>query len=144
MKRVFLTIFCAIFALGLFAQKVMIIHKTDGTKIEMPIESVKGFDFLGKAQVNDGDYTQISNIRLHSGVNLDIVFDVDFHAEDPYISAVKVPVYGEDWGILYSTSPNVTVENATLMRLLVADDLAYSMNLANTSLKNILINLMKK
>ena len=139
MKRVFLTIFCAIFALGLFAQKVMIVHKTDGSKIEMPIESVKGFDFLGKAQVNDGDYTQISNMKLHSGVNLDIVFDVDFHAEDPYISAVKVPVYGEDWGILFSTSPNVTVENATLMRLLVADDLAYSMNLANTSLKNILI-----
>ena len=114
MKRVFLTIFCAIFALGLFAQKVMIIHKADGTKLELPIEAIAGFDFQGKAQVNDDDYTQLTNLKLYSGVNLDIVFDVVFHTDDPYIQGSS---YGTDWGILYSTSPDVAIENGTLVPL---------------------------
>lgn len=142
MKRVFLTIFCAIFALGLFAQKVMVIHKTDGSKIEMPIESVKGFDFLGKAQVNDGDYTQISNIRLHSGVNLDIVFDVVFHADDPYIKGTS---YGTDWGILYSTSPDVDIENGTLIRMSDQHlEQRFVGSLADGSLHNVILGETKK
>ena len=123
MKRIFLVGLCAIFSMGLFAQKALIIHKTDGTKLEIPMEAVNGFDFKGKAIVNDGDYTQIANTTLHSGEQLDITFTAEFHTEDPFISK-ETPCYGENWGILYATTPNVTVENGELLQPAKGHELA--------------------
>ena len=123
MKRIFLAGLCAIFSMGLFAQKALIIHKTDGTRLEIPMEAVKGFDFKAKAIVNDGDYTQIANTTLHSGEQLDITFTAEFHTEDPFISK-ETPCYGENWGILYATTPNVTVENGELLQPAKGHELA--------------------
>lgn len=117
MKRIILTGLCAAFSFGLFAQKSLIIHMKDGTKKEIPMVAIDGFDFSGKAIVNDGDYTDISNSALHSDTQLNITFKANFHAEDPAIVAMYEPVYGEDWGILYGTTPEVTIENGTLIEL---------------------------
>lgn len=115
MKRIFLAGLCAIFSMGLFAQKALIIHKTDGTKLEIPMEAVNGFDFKGKAIVNDDDYTRITKTTLHSGKELDITFTAEFHTDDPFILK-NPPTYGENWGILYATTPNVTIETGELLQ----------------------------
>lgn len=116
MKRIILAAFCVIFTVGLFAQKALIIHKKDGTKIEIPFKGINEFQFVGKAIVNDDDYTSISNLTLHSGVNLDVTFTVNNHSDDPYIKTEK-DLYGSSWGVLYSTTPNVTIENGELIEI---------------------------
>lgn len=115
MKRIFLAGFCTIFSMGLFAQKALIIHKTDGSKLEIPMEAVTGFEFKGKAIVNDDDYTRITKTTLHSGKELDITFTAEFHTDDPFILK-NPPTYGENWGILYATIPNVTIETGELLQ----------------------------
>ena len=117
MKRIILTSLCAIFTLGLFAQKALIIHKTDGTKVEIPMSAVQGFAFGGKAIVNDDDYVQLTDVQLHSGVALDMTFGINLHTDDPHLCAVENPQYGEDWGVLYATTPEVTIENGELVVL---------------------------
>lgn len=137
MKRIILTSLCAIFTLGLFAQKALIIHKTDGTKVEVPMEALQGFGFSGKAIVNDDDYVQLTNLQLHSGTALNITLGVSFHTDDPYLSAIESPLYGEDWGVLYATTPDVSMENGELLPL--ADDkISVLRNLTNGSLEGIL------
>ena len=137
MKRIILTSLCAIFTLGLFAQKALIIHKTDGTKVEVPMEALQGFGFRGKAIVNDDDYVQLTDLQLHSGTVLDITLGVSFHTDDPYLSAIESPLYGEDWGVLYATTPDVSMENGELLPL--ADDkISVLRNLTNGSLEGIL------
>lgn len=116
MKRTILTGLCAVFTLGLFAQKekAMIIHKTDGTTIEYPIEAIRDFSFSGKSVVADDDYTQITDLAIalvDNEVNIDVA--AAFSCDDPYVGNV----HRQDWGILYSTSPNVTIENGTLIEL---------------------------
>lgn len=115
MKRIILAGLSMIFSIGLFAQKALIIHKTDGTKLEIPMQAINGFWFNGKAIVNDDDYTKITNVVLHSGKQLDITFTAEFHTDDPFISKEK-PYYGENWGILYATTPNVTIETGELLQ----------------------------
>lgn len=137
MKRIILTSLCAIFTLGLFAQKALIIHKTDGTKVEIPMSAVQGFAFGGKAIVNDDDYVQLTDLQLHSGTVLDITLGVSFHTDDPYLSAIESPLYGEDWGVLYATTPDVSMENGELLPL--ADDkISVLRNLTYGSLEGIL------
>lgn len=114
MKRIILATLCVIFSVGLFAQKALIIYKKDGTKIEYPIKGISGFDFVGKGVVNDDDYTSISNVTLHSGVYLDITFTVNNHFDNPWIDT-RDDSYGSSWGVLYSTTPNVTIENGELI-----------------------------
>lgn len=115
MKRIILTSLCAVFALGLYAQKekAVFVHKTDGTTVEYIVGGIRNFSFRGKAVVNDDDYTQITDLALtleDTEINIDIA--AAFNADDPYIAGGR---YGTDWGILYSTSPGVTVENGTLV-----------------------------
>ena len=113
MKRIILATLCVIFSVGLFAQKALIIHKKDGTILEVPFKAISSFGFKGKAVVNDNDYTSISNFRLYSGVNIDMTFTVNNHFDDPYITTDSG--YGEIWGVVYSTTPNVTVETGTIL-----------------------------
>ena len=116
MKRIILTSLCALCSLGLFAQteKTLIIHKTDGTKVEYLVEGITNISFSGKAIVNDGDYTQITDLALTlEGTKINIDIAATFNADDPYIIGGS---YGTAWGILYSTSPDVTVENGTLVK----------------------------
>lgn len=136
MKRIILAGLCALFSVGLFAQKALIIHKTDGTKLEIPMESISGFGFSGKSVVNDDDYTKIAGLALHSGTELNITFSVLFNTDDPYLT-MSEPVYGEDWGILYATSPDVTVENGALLQLTADQQLAVR-NLSNATVEVLL------
>lgn len=133
MKRIILTGLCAAFSFGLFAQKSLIIHMKDGTRKEIPMVAVEGFDFSGKAIVNDGDYTDISKWSLYSDKQLNIALSVGFHADDPTINAKENPVYGEDWGILYGTTPDVTIENGAIIEL-SEDQLEYVNSLADWSM----------
>ena len=113
MKRIILAALCVMFSVGLFAQKGLIIHMKDGTKLEIPFKGIYKFDFLGKAVVNDGDYTSISNLALHSGENIDITFTVNNHYNDPNITTVTG--YGQTWGVIYSTTPNVSIETGNIL-----------------------------
>lgn len=133
MKRIILTGLCAAFSFGLFAQKSLIIHMKDGTKKEIPMAAVEGFNFSGKAIVNDGDYTDISNPALHSDAQLNITFKANFYTDDPVINAMEKPVYGEDWGILYGTTPDVTIEDGTIVQV-SAKQLQYMKDLSNHSM----------
>lgn len=117
MKRIFYTALCALMTLGASAQtqKVMRIHKTDGTVLEYYVAELHDFSFKGMAVVSDDEYTQISKLDLvmeGNEINFDIT--VNFGFDDQYITGSR---YGKDWGILYSTSPDVTVENSTLVEL---------------------------
>ena len=61
MKRtILLAVLCMVCTIGLFAQKekVVRIHKTDGTVVEYHAAAIRDFSFSGKAIVNDGDYTE--------------------------------------------------------------------------------------
>lgn len=117
MKRtILLAVLCMVCTIGLFAQKekVVRIHKTDGTVAEYHAAAIRDFSFSGKAIVNDGDYTEITDAALAlDGVKLNIDITATFNADDPYITGNE---YGEDWGILYSTSPDVTIESGTLIK----------------------------
>ena len=116
MKRTILpAVLCMVCTIGLFAQKekAVRIHKTDGTVVEYHAAAIRDFSFSGKAIVNDDDYTQITDLALvieDTKINIDIT--ATFSADDPNITGIH---YGTDWGILYSTSPDVTVENGTLL-----------------------------
>ena len=117
MKRIFYTALCALMTLGASAQteKVMRVHMTDGTVKEYHVGALRDFSFTGLAVVSDDDYTQISQLDLvmkGDGINFDITANFGF--DDTYITGSR---YGQDWGILYSTSPDVTVENGTLVEL---------------------------
>ena len=116
MKRIISAILCVIFSVGLFAQKALIIYKKDGTKMEIPLKGIEGFEFVGKGLVHDGEYISLSNMQLYSGVNLDATFTVNFHSDNPYIKEAT-PSYSNNWGILYSTTPNVTIETGELIQL---------------------------
>ncbi len=137
MKRIISTSLCAIFTLGLFAQKALIIHKTDGTKVEIPMEALQGFGFSGKAIVNDDDYVQLTDLQLHSGTALDITLGVSFHTDDPYLSTLTNLQYGQDWGILYATTPDVSLDNGELV-VLVENQIARVTTLNEASLEGIL------
>lgn len=117
MKRTIFTALCALMTLATFAQteKVMRVHKTDGSVVEYHVGALRDISFTGKAIINDDDYTQISKLDLaiqNNAINIDMTAKFSF--DDPFITG---QIYREDWGILYSTSPDVTVENGTLLEL---------------------------
>ncbi|MBR5846687.1 MAG: hypothetical protein IKY72_02675 [Bacteroidaceae bacterium] len=117
MKRTIFTALCALMTLGASAQteKVMRVHMTDGTVKEYHVGALRDFSFTGLAVVSDDDYTQISQLDLvMEGYEINFDITANFGFDDPYITGSR---YGQDWGILYSTSPDVTVENGTLVEL---------------------------
>ena len=117
MKRIFYTALCALMTLGASAQteKVMRVHMTDGTVKEYHVGALRDFSFTGLAVVSDDDYTQISQLDLvMKGYEINFDITANFGFDDTSITGSR---YGQDWGILYSTSPDVTVENGTLVEL---------------------------
>ena len=109
MKRTIFTALCALMTLGASAQteKVMRVHMTDGTVKEYHVGALRDFSFTGLAVVSDDDYTQISQLDLvMEGYEINFDITANFGFDDPYITGSR---YGQDWGILYSTSPDVTV-----------------------------------
>lgn len=120
MKRTIITGFFALCALVLFAQqekeKVMYIKLTDGTVLEYHVSAIRGeMYFKGKAVVKDDDYTQISRADLVlDGTRININLTAEFCCDDPNVTTGN---YMRDWGIVYSTSPNVTIENGALIDL---------------------------
>ena len=119
MKRIFYTALCALMTLSTVAQteKVMRVHMTDGTVKEYHVGALRDFSFTGLAVVSDDDYTQISQLDLvMEGYEINFDITADFGFNDSYVNT-EGAIYGQDWGILYSTSPDVTVENGTLVEL---------------------------
>lgn len=104
MKRYISIGLCMLFAFNLSAQKALIIHKTDGTKIEIPVEETPRLYTTGKAVVHDNDY-----VRNHN-VEVDIPHT---YPEKPKVTIIDVlnrAVELEAGGICISTSPGVDVE----------------------------------
>lgn len=99
MKRYIIAAWCIIFSLGLYAQKALIIHKKDGTKIEIPTQGVEGFYFTGKAVVNDGDYTQIVKHKEYIPTTPTGTLALTLYAA--YHGGMKF----DERGICYSTTP---------------------------------------
>ena len=63
---------------------------------------------------------------------------VAFHTDDPFIGEAT-PQYGNNWGVLYSTTPNVTIETGELIQM--ADNrISAVTNLANASFDAVLGN----
>lgn len=114
MKRILTLALCLASIVGMYAQKALIIHKTDGTKIEIPMKALNGFDFAGKAVVNDDDYTRIISTALHSGTELSMDIAAIFNFQDPYLQDRN---NGRDFGVVYATSPDVDIETGTLLQM---------------------------
>ncbi len=104
MKRYISIGLCMLFAFNLSAQKALIIHKTDGTKIEIPVEETPRLYTTGKAVVHDNDYVHNHNVEV------DIPHT---YPEKPKVTIIDVlngAVELEAGGICISTSPGVDVE----------------------------------
>ena len=109
MKKYIIAIVGLAFTLQMTAQKVLVIHKKDGSAIEVPFGS--NISFTGKAKVNDNEYTRLSNINLVTNVN---------EGEKPYMEVTidekGTQAYGnfvptEGKGFLYSMTTGVTIES---------------------------------
>lgn len=107
MKRYISLGLCMLFALTLSAQKVLIVHKTDGTKIEIPVEENPTFYTSGKAVVNEDDYTRVLETRVEMP---------NVYPESPIIYVTDLfsrQAELQGGGICYSMSPGVSVDNGT-------------------------------
>ena len=107
MKRYISMGLCMLLALSSSAQKVLIVHKTDGTKIEVPVMENPKFYTTGKAIVHDDDYTRIL------GTSVEIPND---YPEMPTITVnfqQNCEIEHQGGGICYATTPNVNVSNGT-------------------------------
>lgn len=111
-KYLTVTLLATAFALqGLAQTNTYILHKKDGTKMELPIDA-RNISFSGKPVVNDGDYIQIRN--LQAGTRF---------SEEKAIVSLKFDLYTgyfqitqpESWGVCYAITPEVTVENETVV-----------------------------
>ena len=109
MRKYIIAIVGLAFTLQMTAQKVLVIHKKDGSAIEVPYGS--SISFTGKAKVNDNEYTRLSNINLVANVN---------EGEKPYMEVTidekGAQAYGnfvptEEKGFLYSMTAGVTIES---------------------------------
>lgn len=119
MRRIIFTVLCALVALGASSQihkeKSIRVHKTDGTVAEYPVGGVRNLSLKGKSVIKDDDYTRITDVVLAmQGTCINIDITAAFSADDPYVNDSR---YGRDWGILYSTEPDITIENSTLITL---------------------------
>lgn len=79
MRRTIIAAWCILFSLGMYAQKALIIHKKDGTKLEVPAQAFEKFHFTGKAIVNDGDYTHIARYVVYSPATTSETLDIAFY-----------------------------------------------------------------
>ena len=99
MKRTIIAAWCILFSLGMYAQKALIIHKKDGTKMEIPAQAFEKFHFKGKAIVNDDDYTRVARHVVYTPVTSSKTLDISFYV----LSQGDMDF--TDHGICYSTTP---------------------------------------
>lgn len=99
MRRTIIAAWCILFSLGMYAQKALIIHKKDGTKLEVPAQAFEKFHFTGKAIVNDGDYTHIARYVVYSPATTSETLDIAF-----YVLNQSGMEFTEQ-GVCYSTTP---------------------------------------
>lgn len=114
MKHKYLTValLATTFALqGLAQTNTYILHKKDGTKMELPIDA-RNISFSGKPVVNDGDYIQIRDLQAFTRLSEEkaIVSLYLSTLTDSY-QITRL----ESWGVCYATTPEVTVENETIV-----------------------------
>ncbi len=98
MKRTIIAAWCILFSLGMCAQKALIIHKKDGTKIEFPVKAISDLRFTDKAIIEDNDYTRITHHIVYTPATPDETIDVAF-----YVFCQSGMEFG-DAGICYSTT----------------------------------------
>ena len=98
MKRTIIAAWCILFSLGMCAQKALIIHKKDGTKIEFPVKAISDLRFTDKAIIEDNDYTRITHHIVYTPATPDETIDVAF-----YVFCQSGMEVG-DAGICYSTT----------------------------------------
>ena len=79
MKRTIIAAWCILFSLGMCAQKALIIHKKDGTKIEFPVKAISDLRFTDKAIIEDNDYTRITHHIVYTPATPDETIDVAFY-----------------------------------------------------------------
>ena len=108
MKRYILAAWCIAFSLGLYAQKALIIHKKDGTKIEIPTKGIEGFYFTGKALVRDNDYTQMERYVVHTPNTPTKTLDLSIYF------LVHSGMEFDDIGVCYSTQSGDVSNKASL------------------------------
>ena len=114
MNRYMIAIICMAFTMQTFAQKVFVVHKKDGTKIEGPVAS--NIHFTGKAQVNDNEYTNVKvdvTNDVESGTYPYAEFTIDNGGLHEYGNIPSGNI--ENFGILYSITPGITLNNGTFI-----------------------------
>ena len=114
MNRYITAIICMAFTMQTFAQKVFVVHKKDGTRIEAPV--VSNIHFTGKAQVNDNEYTSVEvNVTndVESGTYPYAEFTLDNSGLQEYGNIPSDDI--ENFGILYSITPGITLDNGTFI-----------------------------
>ncbi len=107
---------CAVNVTAQKTEKIMVIHKSDGTKIKTNLffNPDTKLEYWGKHTVNDGDYVWISQMNeIGSNIVVQLNFEEDLSkvgfkvANSLYASEDDSPQ-----GVLWSTEPEVTLENA--------------------------------
>ncbi|MBQ2434563.1 MAG: hypothetical protein II269_00335 [Bacteroidaceae bacterium] len=98
MKRTIIVAWCILFSLGMYAQKALIIHKKDGTKIEFPVKAISDLRFTDKAIIEDNDYTRIAHHIVYTPATPNKTIDVAFYI------LCQSGVEFWDAGICYSTT----------------------------------------
>lgn len=98
MKRTIIVAWCILFSLGMYAQKALIIHKKDGTKIEFPVKAISDLRFTDKAIIEDNDYTRITRHIVYTPATPDETIDVAFYV------FCQSGMECRDAGICYSTT----------------------------------------
>lgn len=115
MKKYIIAIFFVmLYASQMLAQlNTFVIHKKDGTIIELPIDA-RIMTFSGQKIVNDNDYVKIESCDVktpaYRGDKPQAIVKYGFYAN-------FWGVYSDSIGICYSTSPGVTAENSTLVNI---------------------------
>lgn len=103
MKRYILILACMLVASGIAAQKTMVVHKKDGTKVGINMDGILSVSHFGKSTPADDDYVQI----------LSFTGDKDAH----YITIKKDETLKniEEYGVVWSNLAGVTFDgNGTL------------------------------
>ena len=110
MKKYIIAILGMAFTLQLTAQKVLVIHKKDGTVIEVPVTSK--ISFSGKAVVNDGEYTQIEVESITETVGKQPQANISINIKGCQLQGNFTP---DSYGCIYGTTPGLTIDNGTVV-----------------------------
>lgn len=108
-KYIIIAVVGMAFALQTMAQKIFVVHKKDGTRIELPVTS--NLHFTGKALVNEDEYTQITDVYVENDVVAGVKPSARITVDKSGLQVNGNIVTTEESGVVYSTTPGVTKEN---------------------------------